>query len=137
MSRLFRDTVAKAPIFAALVASPALAADEASLQVSCAQVLTEYTKDAAAAGKKYDGRRLVFKGEVYPLSDNSLNTLAVTEGIKVGASFQDDQRAALQDAFPGGKLAAYKPSKTIAIDCLNRQFVGLTLALADCRVAKP
>ncbi|MEF2252813.1 MULTISPECIES: hypothetical protein [Ralstonia solanacearum species complex] len=55
----------------------------------------------------------------------------------MGASFQEDQRAALQSAFPDGKLAAYKPSKTIAIDCLNRQFVGLTLALADCRVAQP
>ncbi|AXV79159.1 hypothetical protein CJO79_19515 (plasmid) [Ralstonia solanacearum] len=139
MSRLFRYvvTVAAAPIFTALVFSPAQAADDALIQVSYAQVLTEYTKDATAAGKQYDGRRLVFKGEVYPLSDNSLNTLAVTEGFKVGARFQDDQRAALQSVFPGGKLVAYQPSKTIAIDCLNRQFVGLTLALADCRVAQP
>ncbi|ATJ88486.1 hypothetical protein CDC59_19690 (plasmid) [Ralstonia solanacearum] len=136
MSRLLRYAAAVVPIFAALAAPFAQAADDAPIQVSYAQVLTEYTKDAAAAGEKYDGRRLVFKGEVYPLSNNSLNTLAVTEGLKVGASFQEDQRAALQSAFPDGQLAAYKPSKTVAIDCLNRQFVGLTLALADCRVAQ-
>ncbi|CBJ40374.1 conserved exported protein of unknown function (plasmid) [Ralstonia solanacearum CMR15] len=134
MNRVFRYVAVS--ILVALAAGSAQAEDDALIPVSYAQVLTEYTQDATVAGKKYDGRRLVFKGGVYPLSNNSLNTLAVTEGLKVGASFQEDQRAALQSAFPDGTLAAYKPSKTIAIDCLNRQFVGLTLALPDYRVAQ-
>ncbi|CAJ0820940.1 hypothetical protein [Ralstonia flaminis] len=135
MAQLFR--LAAATIFAALIASPALAGDDAPLQVSYRQVLTEYFKDAPSAAKKYDGHRLEFKGQVYPLSDDSLNTLAVTEDLKVGAPFQDDQRDALKAMFPDNKLSAYKPSKDITLDCLNRQFVGLTLALTDCRVAKP
>lgn len=122
---------------AALLVTPAFAQDDTPLQVSYRQVLTEYFKDAPTASKKYDGRRLVFKGQVYPLSDDSLNTLAVTEDLKVGAPFQDDQRDALKALFPDHKLAAYKPSKDITLDCLNRQFVGLTLVLADCRIAKP
>lgn len=124
-------------MFAALIASPALAGDDAPLQVSYRQVLTEYFQDAASAAKKYDGHHLVFKGQVYPLSDDSLNTLALTEDLKVGVPFQDDQRDALRAEFPDHKLAAYKPTKEITLDCLNRQFVGLTLALTDCRIAKP
>lgn len=135
MNALFRLTAASA--LAAQLVAPAFAQDDAPLQVSYRQVLTEYVKDAPTASKKYDGRRLVFKGQVYPLSDDSLNTLAMTEDLKVGAPFQDDQRDALRALFPDHKLAAYKPSRDITLDCLNRQFVGLTLALADCRVAKP
>lgn len=135
MYALFRLTAASA--LAALLVTPVFAQDDAPLQVSYRQVLTEYFKDAPSAAKKYDGRRLVFKGQVYPLSDDSLNTLALTEDLKVGAPFQSDQRDTLAAVFPDHKLAAYKPSKDIVLDCLNRQFVGLTLALADCRVAKP
>ncbi len=135
MNVLFRLTAASA--LAVQLVAPAFAQDDAPLQVSYRQVLTEYFKDAPTASKKYDGRRLVFKGQVYPLSDDSLNTLALTEDLKVGAPFQDDQRDALKALFADHKLAAYKPSKDITLDCLNRQFVGLTLALADCRVAKP
>lgn len=135
MSPLFR--LAAASALAALIASPVLAADDAPLQVSYRQVLTEYFKDAASAARKYDGRRIVFKGQVYLLSDDSLNTLAVTEDLKVAAPFPEDQRDALKGVLPNHELAAYKPSKDITLDCLNRQFVGLTLALTDCRIVTP
>ncbi|HWV04376.1 hypothetical protein [Ralstonia sp.] len=135
MNALSRFAAASA--LAGLLVAPAFAQDDTPLQVSYRQVLTEYFKDAPTASKKYDGHRLVFKGQVYPLSDDSLNTLAVTEDLKVGAPFQDDQRNALRALFPDHKLAAYKPSKDITLDCLNRQFVGVTLALADCRVIQP
>ncbi|MGT2434435.1 hypothetical protein ACU4HD_47815 [Cupriavidus basilensis] len=56
------------------------------LQVSYRQGADRIFQGRWTASKKYDGHRLVFTGQVYPLSDDSLNTLAVTEDLKVGAA---------------------------------------------------
>ncbi|WP_057918354.1 hypothetical protein [Lysobacter antibioticus] len=117
----------------------ALSAHAQTTVLSYNEIAAEYAANPEAAGKKYDGRRLAFSGQLMRMGSEPGGTYfgAIAEdGAMFDTAFEVSEQEALKAKFEGNEIQPFQKSSTLVFECMNEGQVGTVvqgLKLSKCR----
>ena len=120
----------------------AVSAHAQTTVLSYNEIAAEYAANPEAAGKKYDGRRLAFSGQLMRMGSEPGGTYfgAIAEdGAMFDTAFEVSEQETLKAKFEGNEIQPFQKSSTLVFECLNEGQVGTVaqgLKLTKCRPAQ-